>query len=145
MSESNKALCRRVYEEMWNQRNPDVIEQVFAANFTDHDPASPDYGRGPEAARKKHNQYSTAFPDTKFTIEDTIAEGDRVVVRWTARGTHRGELRGIPPSGKSVTVNGTTTFRVNNGKIVEAYDHWDALGLMQQLGVGPKQAGRATA
>jgi steroid delta-isomerase-like uncharacterized protein len=146
MSEANKSLCRRFVEEVWNNRNMSVIDEIFAANYTEHDPSGPDFGRGPESVRKMLNHYLTAFPDTRFTIDDLIAEGDRCVLRWTARGTHRGELRGIAPTGKQVTVTGTTVSRITNGKFVESYANWDALGMMQQLGVVQKQAaGRASA
>jgi steroid delta-isomerase-like uncharacterized protein len=146
MSEANKALCRRVYEEVWNNRNTAAIDELFAANYINHDPSSPDFGRGPESVRKMLNFYMNAFPDTRFTISDAIAEGDRVVLRWSVRGTHRGELQGIAPTGRQVTLTGTTTFKVANHKLVESYDNWDALGLMQQIGAVPKtMAGRATA
>ncbi len=146
MSEANKALCRRFVEEVWNNRNLSVIEEIFAPNFTQHDPNAPDFGRGPESVRKLVNHYLIAFPDTRFTIDDMIAEGDKVVMRWTARATHRGEFRGIPPTGKQLTISGTTTQRIENGRMVESYVNWDALGLMQQMGVvQQKSAGRATA
>ena len=81
--------------------------------------------------------YRSAFPDMQLTIEDQIAEGDKVVTRWTARGTHQGELMGIPPTGKQATVTGITVGRVANGKFVESWSNFDALGMMQQLGVVP--------
>lgn len=144
MSETNKALCRRYVEEVWNNRNLAVIDEIFAANVVSHDPNGPDFGKGPDSVRKTVSYYLAAFPDTRFTIDDIVAEGDRCVMRWTVRATHRGELRGIPPTGKQITVTGTTTARITNGKVVESYVNWDALGMMQQLGVVPKQAaGRA--
>ena len=144
MSEAHKTLCRKYFEEVWNNRNLAAIDEYFAANYIDHDPSSPDFGKGPESVRKLVSLYLTAFPDLRFTLEDLIAEGDRCVVRWTVRGTHRGELRGIAPTGKQVTIAGTSTLRIANGKFVEAYVNWDALGLMQQLGAVQRQAaGRA--
>jgi len=83
------------------------------------------------------SMYLTAYPDTHFTIEDQIAEGDTVVTRWTARGTHKGPLMGIPPTGKQVTVTGISIGRVVNGKTVEGWSNYDTLGMMQQLGVVP--------
>lgn len=145
MSEANKALCRRFIEEIWNQRNFDLNEEILTANYVDHDPANPDFGRGPESHRKLTNYYLTAFPDTKFTIEDTFAEGDRVFLRWNVRGTHRGNLGGIPPTGKNVNVSGMVAFRVANNKITESWTNWDALGLFRQIGVVSEQTGRATA
>jgi steroid delta-isomerase-like uncharacterized protein len=140
MSEANKALCRKYIEEVWNNRNLAAIDEYFAANYIDHDPSSPDFGKGPESVRKRVSHYLTAFPDLRFTIDDLIAEGDRCVIRWTVRATHRGELRGIAATGKQVTIAGTTTIRIANGKFIEAYANWDALGLMQQLGAVQRQA-----
>jgi steroid delta-isomerase-like uncharacterized protein len=146
MSDANKTICRRVFEDVWNNRNLAVIEELYAANFTVHDPQSPDFGRGPEAARKTVNYYLSAFPDTRFTIDDMVAEGDRVVVRWSVRGTHRGDLGGIVPTGRNVNITGITMYRLSNNKIVEEYENWDAFSLMKQLGAVPaKTAGRVTA
>lgn len=145
MSEAYKELCRRYFEEVWNNRNMTAVDEFFGANYIEHDPNSPDFGKGPESVRKRVSYYVTAFPDTRFTIEALIAEGDQCVIRWTVRGTHRGELRGTPPTGRQVTLTGTTSVRIANGKFVESYSNWDALGLMQQLGAVEKQraAGRA--
>jgi steroid delta-isomerase-like uncharacterized protein len=144
MSAENKAVVRRYIEEVWNQRKLNVLDELIDPNYVEHDPASPDFGRGVNAARSAVNLYLAAFPDTNFTIEEMVAEGDRVVTRWTARATHKGELRGIAPTGRKVTVAGTTISRIAGGKIVEAHVNWDALGLFQQLGAYPEQAkGRA--
>jgi predicted ester cyclase len=89
--------------------------------------------------------YLAAFPDTKFTIEDLIAEGDKVVVRWSVQGTHTGPLGDIAPTGRRVSITGTTTCRIAGGMIVEAHDNWDALGMRQQLGVLPARTGQASA
>ncbi len=140
MSAENKAVVRRFIEEIWNKRNMAVIDEIFAPNYVNHDPSSPDFGRGPESVRRLTSFYLSAFPDTRFTIDDQISEGDRVLTRWTARGTHQGDLRGIAPTGRKVTVTGMTVSRVSNGKIIEDYENWDALGLMQQLGAIPEQA-----
>jgi steroid delta-isomerase-like uncharacterized protein len=80
----------------------------------------------------------SAFPDLKLMVEDQIAEGDKVVTRWSATGTHQGELLGIPPTGKQTTATGITIDRIQGGKIVETWTHWDNLGLLQQLGVVPQ-------
>jgi steroid delta-isomerase-like uncharacterized protein len=81
-----------------------------------------------------------AFPDTQFTIDDMVAEGDRVAMRWTAIGTHNGDLDGMAPSGKPISVSGVSIDRIVDGKIVEEWSAWDALGMMQQIGVIPAQA-----
>ena len=78
-----------------------------------------------------------AFPDLRFTVEDIIAEGDEVVARWTARGTHEGEYKGVPSTGERVTFTGTTTYRITDGKVEETWWEWDEMVLMQQLGIVP--------
>ena len=109
-----------------------------------HDASTPDVGRGPESEKKRVTHYRNAFPDMRLTIEDIIAEGETVVARWSCRGQHKGELNGIAPTGKQFAISGVTIARFANGKIVEGYVNWDALGLMQQLGVVP-EIGKAKA
>jgi len=138
MSEQNKAIVRRLFEELWNKGNLSVAEELYAPNYTHHDPSTPDFGRGPESERKRATLYRTAFPDLKLTIEDIIAEGETVMARWSCRGTHKGDLSGIAPTGKQFTISGVTIARLTNGKLAEGYVNWDALGLMQQLGVAPE-------
>ena len=89
MSEENKALTRRSLEEIWNKGNLAVADELIAPNHVAHDPADPNPGSGPEATKQQASMYRTAFPDLHITIEDHVAEGDQVVTRWTARGTHR--------------------------------------------------------
>lgn len=145
MSEANKQICRRVFDEVWNNRNMAVIDELFATNYVHHRSASsPDFGAGPESFRKTMNYYLGAFPDARFNIDDMIAEGDRVVCRWTVQATHRGEFEGTPASGKQITVTGTDVMRIVNGKCAESWDNFDALGMMQQIGALPRRAaGRA--
>jgi steroid delta-isomerase-like uncharacterized protein len=137
MSDANKALVRRSIEELWSNGNLSVAHEFFSDNYTHHDPSTPDFGRGPEGETKRAAFYRTAFPDLRFTIEDILSEGETVTCRWSSRGTHRGPLSGIAPSGKEVTVTGMTFNRIAEGKIVEGWVSWDALGLLQQLGVVP--------
>ena len=136
MSEENKAIARRSLEEAWNKGELAVIDEIVGPNFVNHDPANPGV-RGPEGLKQLVTMYRTAFPDTHFTIEDQMAEGDQVVTRWTARGTHQAELMGIAATNKQVTVTGIGIDRIVGGKIEEAWVNWDTLGLMQQLGVVP--------
>jgi len=145
MSEHNKAIVRRLFTELWNNGNLSVADEVFAPNYAHYDPSTPDFGRGPDSEKKRAALYRTAFPDLHLTIEDVIAEGETVMTRWSCRGTHKGDLNGIAPTGKHITITGLTVTRVSNGKIVEGYVNWDALGLMQQLGVVPQLANRAKA
>jgi steroid delta-isomerase-like uncharacterized protein len=135
MSEQNKAIVRRLFEEVWNKGNLSVADELFTPNYTHHDPSTPDVGPGPESEKKRATLYRTAFPDLRLTIEDIIAEGDAVMARWSCRGTHKGDLSGIAPTGKQFTISGVSIARLANGKMVEGWINWDALGLMQQLGV----------
>jgi steroid delta-isomerase-like uncharacterized protein len=140
VSEQNKAVVRRLFEEVWNQGYLPVADHLFSPNYAHHDPSTPDFGRGPESERKRTALYRTAFPDVRLTIEDIIAEGETVVVRWSCRGTHKGDLNGIAPTGKQFTISGVSIARFTNGKMVEGWVNWDAQGLMQQLGVVPELA-----
>lgn len=136
MSEENKALVRRSFEEVWNDKNLDAIDEIVAADVVNH-LAPPGLPEGAEGNKAFVGMYLSAFPDTKMTIEDMLAIGDKVVTRWVATGTHEGELMGIPPTGKHVTVTGIGIDRISGGRIVESWGEFDALGMMQQLGVVP--------
>jgi steroid delta-isomerase-like uncharacterized protein len=131
------ALSRRLIEEVWNNRRLDVVNELIAPNHTNHDPNSPDFGKGPEAYKRLVNLYTTAFPDLHITIEDTVSEDDKLVISWNVSGTHKGDLRGTSPTNKKMSVEGITISRHANGKIQESRVSWDALGMMQQLGVVP--------
>ncbi len=135
MSEGNKFVIRRSFEELWNKGNLSLADELFTPNYAHHDPSTPDFGRGPESEKKRATLYRTAFPDLQLTIEDIIAEGQTVMARWSCRGTHKGDLSGIAPTGKQVTISGVSVARFTNGKMVEGWVNWDALGLMRQLGV----------
>ena len=93
--------------------------------------------RGPEGAKETAKMYRNAFPDVQLSIEDQVAEGDKVVTRWIGSGTHQGEMMGIAPTGNQVRVDGMTISRIEDGKIVEEWEIYDALGMMQQLGAIP--------
>jgi steroid delta-isomerase-like uncharacterized protein len=144
MSEKNKTVVRRLFEEVWNKGNLPVTDELFAPNYVHHDSSTPDVGRGPESEKKRATLYRTAFPDLRLTIEDIIAEGETVMARWSCRGTHKGDLSGIAPTGKQFTISGISIARIANGKMAEGWVNWDALGLMQQLGVVP-ELGKAKA
>ena len=133
-TEDNKALVRRGYEAL-NQRNLSGYYELFAPDFVFHDASRT--VQGLQAYKHFFAQFITAFPDTQFTTEDLIAEGDTVAVRRTFRGTHTGSLMGMPPTGRQVTTPGISIFRIANGKVVEAWTNADDLGAMQQLGVIP--------
>jgi steroid delta-isomerase-like uncharacterized protein len=138
MSEDNKALARRFYE-LWENGDLDALGEVVAEDSVDHDPYNPHGQEGLEGAKKTIAMYREAFPDTRFTIEDQLADGDKVVTRWTATGTHEGELMGMQPTGNRATITGITVDRIENGKIVEGWTNWDTLALMQNIGAIPEQ------
>jgi steroid delta-isomerase-like uncharacterized protein len=142
MSESNKAIVRRLFEEVWNKGNLQVADELFGPNYAHHDPSTPDVGRGPEGEKKRASLYRNAFQDLRLTIEELFADGETVAVRWNCRGTHKGELSGIAPTGKQISITGISIARFAGGKMVEGWVNWDALGLMQQLGV-VAEAGKA--
>ena len=134
-TEDNKALVRRFYEEVINQRNLDLVDELCTTTHVYHNPPTTLHGR--EEFKQLLSVYITAFPDARFTVEDEIAEGERVASRYTFRGTHQGELMGIPPTGKPVTVTGMIINRIVNGQSEEGWLNFDALGMLQQLGVIP--------
>lgn len=137
MSEENKALIQRFVEEAFNKGNLDVADEVYASTFISHDPTAPEGQGSPEGVKQFVSTYLSAFPDGHTTVEDSIAEGDKVAYRWTFRGTHQGELMGISPTGKQVEITGITINRLSGGKIEEQWNLFDQLGMLQQLGVAP--------
>lgn len=143
MSQENKALIQHFVEESFNCGNLNVVDEVYAPSFTSHDPATTQEERSPEDTKQFVDTYRSAFPDGHAVVEDLISEGDRVAYRWTYRGTHQGELVGISPTGKQVTITGITINRISGGKIEEEWNNFDRLGLMRQLGVipAPEQLG----
>jgi steroid delta-isomerase-like uncharacterized protein len=134
-TEQNKALDRRIFEAVSN-KNLDALDELMAPDMVDHE-LPPGLPAGRDGTKAFLGMFISAFPDIKVTIEDQIAEGDKVVTRWTATGTHTGELMGIPATGKQVTMKGIDITRFSGGKNVEDWGQFDQMGLMQQLGVIP--------
>jgi steroid delta-isomerase-like uncharacterized protein len=135
MSEDNKALARRSWELL---ENLDILDEVYASDLVWHEPDQDVHGL--EEARQFVTIYKTAFPDLNATVEDVISEGDSVVTRYTVRGTHEGEIEEFgPPTGKQIELQGITIHRIADGKIVEEWERYDNLSLMQQLGLAPEQ------
>ena len=128
----NKTLMRRIVEELWNKKNLAVIDELYDENYVGHTPNGVLQGRA--GVRQHVTTYITAFPDCNITIDDLVGERDKVSVRWTATGTHRGELAGIAPTGNRINVPGNLTARMSGGKVVEEYNVWDTLKLAQQIG-----------
>jgi steroid delta-isomerase-like uncharacterized protein len=143
-AEENKAIVRRELEEVFTQGNLDAAEEIYAPNYVSHQtatvsiPAGEDV-HGVEAARQIAIARREAFPDLQITIEDQIAEGNKVATRFRARGTHLGELAGRTPTGKEVELTGINISRIERGKIAEHWPYADILGMMRQLGFFPDQ------
>jgi steroid delta-isomerase-like uncharacterized protein len=138
VSEESKALIQRFVEEAFNKGNLGVADEVYASDFVSHESSGP-VERGPEYVKGFVGTYRDAFPDGRTTVEDSIAEGDKVAYRWTFRGTHRGELMGIAPTEKQVTITGITVDRISGGKIEEEWNNFERLGVLRQLGAVPPQ------
>jgi len=131
MSE-NKAKFKLLYDEILNKGNLAVFEELCAPNFVKHAiPPNPDFGI--EGSKQSVLMLRKAFPDIKYTVEDMIEDGDKLVARWSARGTHKGEFMGIPATGKQVAFSGIEIIRIKDGKAVEEWEELDRAGLMQQL------------
>ena len=135
-TEENKALVRRFYEEVFNKKNLAGVDAFVDPHIIEH-ALPPGLPAGSEGTRQFIGMYLAAFPDLHLTVEDIIAERDEVTARFTIRGTHRGELMGIPPTDKQVTTTGIQIVRVAGSRIVEDWVNFDALGMLQQLGVIP--------
>ncbi len=137
MSTKNKHIVRRLYEEVWNERKLDVVDELISPSHALHDPNVSGSQIGPDAYKQQVARFTTAFPDLHFAIEDIFSEKDKLVVSWMISGTHKGEYEGIPPTDKEISVDGITINYLANGKILDSYVSWDALGLMRQLGHAP--------
>lgn len=133
MSQQNEATVRRLIEEGWNRGNLEVVNDCLAASYTQEGPL--ETIRGPEGEKAMITKYRSAFPDCQLQIDEMFSAGDRVVVRFTYSGTHRGEFDGLQPTGRSVQGKGIDLLHVQGGKIVASFSQWDALGLLRQLGV----------
>jgi predicted ester cyclase len=136
-TEQNKALVRRLMEEVFNRGNTRLIDELFAPDFVEHEELPPGIPSGSEGVKQLSTMFRSALPDFKVTLDDMIAEGDKVVVRSTWIGTHKGEFMGIAPTGKSVSFGVIDIVRIAGGKFVEHWGQMDNLSMMQQLGVIP--------
>ncbi len=136
-SEAHKVIARRLIEEFWNDGNYAVAADLLTPDCAVHDPGTPGRPGGVAGEQETCRMYRAATPDLHFTIDDLLAEGDKVVIRWTAGGTQRGELMGIAPTNRRTSVTGISILRFANGKIAEGWINWDTLGLLRQLGAIP--------
>jgi steroid delta-isomerase-like uncharacterized protein len=141
MTQQNRDTIERFAREAFNEGNLDVADEVYSPTYVYHGGGSPEE-RTPEEVKRFVGLYRSAFPDLHTTVEDTISEGETVAYRWTARGTHEGELMGIAPTRREVEIIGITIARFADGKIVEEWNQFDQLGMLQQVGAipAPEQA-----
>ncbi len=137
--ENAKLIVRRLLEEPW-KGNWDVIDEYVAPGYVGHDPSQPEPIRGPDGLRANFQQYIEGFADARITVDDQIAEDDKIATRWTGRGTHTSEFAGMAATGKDVTISGLTLSRLEGGKVVEEWTTWDTLGMLVQLGAIPAPA-----
>lgn len=141
MSEANKSVVRRLFDECLNRHNPDFYPELYS-NVVYRAPAMG------ELRNEEHRHFLLSlfggFPDGQWAIEDQVAEGDRVVTRWTFTGTHAGTFMGIEATGRELHITGICIDRIAGGKIVEVWEEWDTLGMMQQLALLPQEAGLGT-
>ena len=135
-AEENKAIVRRFWG-VWEEGNIDLVDELLAPDYINYTPASPDQPTGPEGVKGVVAMFRSAIPDLRVIVEDMIAEGDKVAVRYTLEGTHEGELFGVPPTGRRLSIKSISVERVSDGKIREHWRVTDSLDMMQQLGVIP--------
>lgn len=136
VSSERASLVRRFLVDAYSEGNLDLLDAIVAEDYVDRN-APPGTAPGRDGVRNLMAYFRGAFPDFHFSIEETIEEGDKIAVRYTVSGTHLGELFGIPPTGKTVSVGGISIYRVAGDRLQEAWVQYDALGLMQQLGAVP--------
>lgn len=138
MSDQARSMVRRLIEEVWNRETFAVVDELVAADYIGHSAQAETYGTA--GYQQFFAALHAAFPDIQFTVEDEIAEREKVVCRWKAHGTHQGEFAGIPPTGKQGLITGITIYHITGGKVAECWTQVDELGLLKQLGVIPAPA-----
>jgi steroid delta-isomerase-like uncharacterized protein len=142
MASDNVGLALRWFEEVWNQRRTDTIDELLTEESVSYSESGPLRGKQ-EFKERAHAVFLSAFPDLKMTVEGTVAEGDEVVVRWSVRATHLGDGLGLAATGRAVSFRGMTWIRYRNGKMIEGCDCWNQAGLIQSLREsddGPEEA-----
>ena len=138
MSEESEAVVRRAFDEVANKGDMRTVEEIIAPEFVRHDLAGGPDAAGPEGVKRLIAGLRTAFPDIQTTIDDIFSDGEKVVVRFTARGTHSGPFQGMAPTGREATWCGVNIYRVSGGQIRETWQLADGLGLLRQLGATPR-------
>jgi steroid delta-isomerase-like uncharacterized protein len=134
MSNRNVELTRRIFNEVWNQKKLGLIDELVSPDYIHHDSGTATVQTDIEGYKQFVRLFQNAFPDIRFTIQDEISEGDKVVIRWTVTGTHRGDLPDLPASDRAISLSGISIARLRNGKGIESWNNWDGLGMMKQLG-----------
>ncbi|MFI5097625.1 MAG: ester cyclase [Candidatus Acidiferrales bacterium] len=137
MYTENKNIVRRLYDEVWNKRKLDLVGELISSSHALLDPFVSGSQVGPELYRRRVLELTASFPDLRFTLDDLIAEKDKVVASWVISATHKGDFMNIPATGKRVSVEGITIHYIRNGKILDSNARWDAVGLLRQLGAFP--------
>jgi len=135
MSTHDEALVRRFFEDFCTDRQSELADELIADDYVSHGPQAPP-AEGPDGVRARVGLYQEAV-DGRWDVQDIFSAGDRVVARWIGSGTHQGDLMGVAPTGKPISVEAISVFRIANGKIAEEWTVWDALGLLQQVGAVP--------
>ena len=133
----NEAIVRRLYQEAWNKRKLEVVSQIISPSHALQAPTLFGSSVGPEAYKGQISHFLAAFPDLRFTVEETVVDKENVVARWTFTGTHRGKYMGVPATNIKVSVDGMTLHHLANGKIIDSFTTWDAFGMLRQLGALP--------
>lgn len=133
-NQKNVSLARRLYEEVFNKGNLQVCDEIISDRVILNDLAAKRFGSGLKGFKEAEATYKRAFPDKKVEVDDIIGAGDKVIVRWTCSGTQKGNLEDVPASNKKFTISGISIYKFENGKISEAWQMWDRLGLLEQIG-----------
>jgi len=142
MPMDSKAIVRRLYEDVWNKRKLEIVSDLISPSHALHDNNSSGSAVGPEAYRAQIAIFLAAFPDLRFTVEDTVVEKDKVAASWTISGTHKGEFWGVRPTNRKMSLEGITIHHIAHGKIIDSYISSDTVGLMRQLGLVPARPER---
>jgi len=135
----NGQIARTAFEDLYTKRKLDIVDQHYDASYKGHETMAPNMDR--DQFRKNAQMYLAAFPDLVCKVDEVAAAGDKVLLRWTARGTHKGPLFGASPSGKPFNIQGITVYTFRNSKIAEEWTQWDALGMIRQLGIAQQVQG----
>jgi steroid delta-isomerase-like uncharacterized protein len=132
----NVQIARSYFEELFGKGKLDFVDRNVDPAFKGHETLLEEYGR--DEVKRNAQMYRNGFPDLSVAIDEALAAGEKVLIRWSAKGTHRGSFLGRPPTGKQMDVHGISVITFRNGKIVEEWTQWDALGLLQDLGIAPR-------